>query len=470
MNRSTTLTTLLAAMLLAGCASEGVQQPLPAPLAVGALHSGASATPGDWPANDWWRAFGDAQLDRLIEQARAGSPGLAEARARIDRSEALLQAHRADGGANLSANTAVARLRYSDNGALPPALAGTSHTSAVATLDFHYAFDFWGQNRERVAAGLSRLDAARIEARAAEATLAGAIALHYVDLAHTERQLELARRQIALRQRAVQLRQARIDSGLDSELEWRQAAAAVPMAQAAETELTAQASLLRHQLAMLSGAGPDAGAAITPPRLQLAQALSLPSRLDADLVAHRPEIVAQRLRLDAAGSEVSAARAAFYPNLDLSTTAGIGALNQRKLLQGGSRLFGFGPALHLPLFDAGHLRAGLATRHADYALEVARYNQLVLDAFRDVADQVAIWRALDSRLRSHGGALRELDAAEHAAQRRYRQGLTSWLVVLDAQQRQLNQQQADAGLYARRLQTAIRLNHALGGGVPTTQY
>jgi NodT family efflux transporter outer membrane factor (OMF) lipoprotein len=456
---------LLAALLLAGCASPGMQRPLAAPLAAGAVTTGASAALGDWPASDWWRAFHDAQLDRLIEQARAGAPSLAEARARLERADALLQARRADGGPELSADAAAARLRYSGNGAVPPALAGTSHTSAALTLGFRYEFDFWGQNGERVAADLSRADAARIEARAAEATLAGAVAHSYVELARTEQQLALARRQVELRQREVTLRQARIRTGLDTEVEWRQAAADVPMAQAAVAQLANEAVLLRHQLAALAGAGPAFGEALAVPTLQLNQALTLPPRLDADLVGRRPEIVAQRLRLDAAGHDIAAARADFYPNLDLSGSAGLAALDAGSLLQAGSRLFGVGPALHLPLFDAGRLRTGLAVRHAEYDVEVARYNQLVLDAMRDVADQVATWRMLDSRLAAHGSALRELDAAEKAAGQRYQQGLSSYLVVLGVQQRQLSQAQADADLQARRLQTAIRLNHALGDGV-----
>ncbi|MES2118363.1 MAG: efflux transporter outer membrane subunit [Pseudomonadota bacterium] len=459
------LPALLATLLLAGCASPGAQRPLAAPLAAGAVTTGTSAALGDWPASDWWRAFHDAQLDRLIEQARAGAPGLAEARARLARADALLQARRADGGPELSADAAAARLRYSGNGAVPPALAGTSHTSAALTLGFRYEFDFWGQNGERVAAELSRADAARIEARAAEATLAGAIAHSYVELARTEQQLALARRQVELRQREVTLRQARIRTGLDTEVEWRQAAAEVPMAQAAVAQLANEAVLLRHQLAALAGAGPAFGEALATPTLQLNQALTLPAKLDADLVGRRPEIVAQRLRLDAAGHDIGAARADFYPNIDLTGSAGLAALDAGSLLQAGSRLFGVGPALHLPLFDAGRLRTGLAVRHAEYDLEVARYNQLVLDAMRDVADQVATWRMLDGRLAAHGSALRELDAAEKAAGQRYQQGLSSYLVVLGAQQRQLSQAQADADLQARRLQTAIRLNHALGDGV-----
>jgi NodT family efflux transporter outer membrane factor (OMF) lipoprotein len=459
------LPAVLATLLLAGCASPGMQRPLAVPLAAGAVTTGTSAALGDWPASDWWRAFHDAQLDRLIEQARAGAPSLAEARARLERADALLQERRADGGPELSADAAAARLRYSGNGAVPPALAGTSHTSAALTLGFRYEFDFWGQNGERVAAELSRADAARIEARAAEATLAGAIAHSYVELARTEQQLALSRRQVELRQREVTLRQARIRTGLDTEVEWRQAAAEVPMAQAAVAQLANEAVLLRHQLAALAGAGPAFGEALAAPTLQLNQALTLPARLDADLVGRRPEIVAQRLRLDAAGHDIAAARADFYPNLDLSASAGLAALDAGKLLQAGSRLFGVGPALHLPLFDAGRLRTGLAVRHAEYGVEVARYNRLVLDAMRDVADQVATWRTLDSRLAAHGSALRELEAAEKAAGQRYQQGLSNYLVVLGVQQRQLTQAQADADLQARRLQTAIRLNHALGDGV-----
>ncbi|NVD99195.1 efflux transporter outer membrane subunit [Massilia sp. BJB1822] len=467
MKLSATLPGLLAGLLLAGCASDGglAARQIPAPLASLPLGTAASAPLGDWPVLDWWRAFGDPQLDHLIEQARANAPSLAEARARIERADALLLARRADAGFAADASAALLRQRYSEHAAVAPTIAGSSHTSGSLTLGFRYEFDFWGQNRERIAAELAQGDAARIEARAAEAALASAIAHSYVELARTEQELLLASRAVALGQREVLLRQTRLRSGLDTEVEWRQASAEVPLAEAEATRLGAQAAMLRHQLAALAGAGPAFGAQIAAPQLQLKQGPALPPQLEADLVARRPEIVAQRLRLEAAGHAVAAARADFYPNINLSGSAGLGALDASQLLQGGSRLFGVGPALHLPLFDAGRLRAGLATRQAEQAAEVARYNQLVLNAFREVADQVSAWRALDSRVAAHASAARELDGAERAAEQRYRQGLSSQLLLLQVQRRQLFQQQADAALQAARLQTAIRLNHALGAGV-----
>jgi NodT family efflux transporter outer membrane factor (OMF) lipoprotein len=245
----------------------------------------------------------------------------------------------------------------------------------------------------------------------------------------------------------------------------RETEASVPMARAELEALHNQATLLRNRLGMLAGADPAMGETIAAPTLKLDSGLMLPARLEADLVSHRPEIVAQRLRLEAATGDIDAAHAAFYPNIDLIVSGGLGVLDVGDLLKAGNQVFGLGLALHLPVFDAGRLRAGLALRNADYDAEVALYNKLVLDAFRDVADQVGSWRSLETQQQEHARAAFALDAASHAAEGRYREGLSDYLVVLRVQDRSLTQQRADADLNASRLQVAIRLNHALGGGV-----
>lgn len=469
MKRSCLILALLASLQLTGCASDGGLASHGRPLDPATLRLGhgldADGGAAAWPAPNWWQTLRDPQLDRLIEHAYAHSPTLEETRARIDRANAMLSAQRAAGGAYLGLDGSAARQRFSNYGLFPAPLAGSEHTSADLALNFRYEFDFWGLTRNRVQAQVSRLDAERLEARAVELTLASAVAQSYVDLARTERQLALAQRYVDLREREVALFRARIGEGLDTAVSLKEASAAVPMARAEVEALRNQATLLRHQLAVLTGQDPAAGEQIAVPTLRLDSALALPPRLDADLVAHRPEIAAQRMRLEAASRDIDAAHAEFYPNIDLVASGGLDALDASDLFKAGSKIFGFGIALHLPVFDAGRLRAGLAVSHADYDAEVALYNKLVLDAFRDVADQVATWRSLDVQQREHDRARLELEETVKVASARHREGLTNRLVVLNVQDRLLAQQRADADLDARRLQTAIQLYRALGGGI-----
>lgn len=469
MKRSCLILALLASLQLAGCASDGGLAPHGRPLDPATLKLGyghdADTDAAAWAVPNWWRSFRDPQLDHLIERAYAASPTLEQARARIDRAGAMLSAQRAAGGAYLGFDGDAARQRFGNYGLFPAPLAGTEHTSADLAFNFRYEFDFWGLNRNRVQAQVSRLAAERLEARAVELTLASAVCQSYVDLARTEQQLALAQRNVVLREREVSLLKARIGEGLDTSVSLKVASSAVPMARAEAEVLRNQATLLRHQLAVLVGEDPAAGEQIAVPSLRLDSALALPPRLDADLVAHRPEIMAQRMRLEAASRDIDAAHAEFYPNIDLVASGGLDALDASDLFKAGSKIFGFGIALHLPVFDAGRLRAGLAVSNADYDAEVALYNKLVLDAFRDVADQVATWRSLDVQQREHDGARLELEETVKVASARQREGLTNRLVVLGVQDRLLAQQRADVDLDARRLQTAIQLYRALGGGI-----
>jgi outer membrane protein TolC len=213
---------LLASLQLAGCASDGGPASHGRPLDPATLKLGhgpdADTDAAVWPAPNWWRSFRDPQLDHLIERAYAASPTLEQARARIDRAGAMLSAQRAAGGAYLGFDGSAARQRFSNYGLFPAPLAGTEHTSADLAFNFRYEFDFWGLNRNRVQAQVSRLAAERLEARAVELTLASAVCQSYVDLARTEQQLALAQRNVALREREVSLLKSRIGEGLDTSM------------------------------------------------------------------------------------------------------------------------------------------------------------------------------------------------------------------------------------------------------------
>ncbi|WP_047258664.1 efflux transporter outer membrane subunit [Chromobacterium subtsugae] len=471
MNKKLWLTTLCASLLLAGCASDHGLAPQARPLAAETLKLGAAsaaaavAEQAAWPEAAWWGRFQDAQLSDLIQRALSASPTMIQAQARLERAGAFLAGQSAAEGPQLDLNGVASRHRFSAHGAFPAPLAGSSYNSVELGLDFHYEFDFWGRNRERTLSELNRRDAARLEAQAVGLALASSVSQSYVELARLEQQKALAEQRVQLREREAALRESRLKAGLDSDVELKQSGASVSMARADVEALGNQAVLLRHRLAVLAGMDPAAGEALARPTLKMGGELRLPARLESDLLARRPEVAAQKLRLEAASHDIQAAKADFYPNIDLMAGVGGDALNASDLFKGGSQIFNLGPAIHLPLFDAGRLRAGLALRNADYDAEVALYNQLVLDALRDVADQVGNWRSLANRQGQHEAALRQLESADQAAQSRYRKGLSSYLAVIGAEDRLLAQKAADIDLQALRLQTAIRLNHALGGGL-----
>jgi NodT family efflux transporter outer membrane factor (OMF) lipoprotein len=184
----------------------------------------------------------------------------------------------------------------------------------------------------------------------------------------------------------------------------------------------------------------------------------------ADLVSRRPDIVAVRWQVEATTSNVKEAKAEFFPDINLSAAAGFDAFGWSRFLNFGSRQFSAGPAIHLPIFDAGALRAQLKGRYADFDLDVANYNQALINALSEVATQISSIRSVDQQT---SDAARALDASTHAYQLaviRYKAGLSQQLQVLTADQNRLANEQTVTNLRMKRRDLQVGLIKALGGG------
>jgi NodT family efflux transporter outer membrane factor (OMF) lipoprotein len=190
----------------------------------------------------------------------------------------------------------------------------------------------------------------------------------------------------------------------------------------------------------------------------------VPAVLGADLLARRPDVVAARERAQAASSQVQEARAQFYPDINLTAFVGLNAIGLDHLVDLHSRQYGVGPAIHLPVFEGGQLRANLKGRSADYNAAVQAYNQQVLDAVREAADASASAASLGRQRAQQQQALASAESAYDIAQQRYRQGLTSYLVVLNTETQVLAQRRAAVDLQFRTLDVQAQLMKSLGGG------
>ena len=461
------LAPLLAALLAAGCASfDGLA---PKAQRTGAASLQAKATLADvqpsaaWPAANWWQGFGDAQLDALIEEALAGNPGIGSARARIDRARALAAAAGAALAPQGNAGLNVTRQRYSSNGIFPPPIAGSWHTQTDLAATFSYELDLWGRNRAGYDAALGQARAAEVDAYAVRLLLASSVARAYAELSRSFELLDLARDTLKQREAMLDLTQRRVAAGLDSDLELKQAEGSIPAARAHIAQIEEEIALGRNLLAALAGKGPDRGLAITRPQLK-AQPVALPSVLPADLLGRRPDVVAQRWRVESARRDIDAAKAQFYPNVNLSALVGVQSISFAKLLTARSEDPAFGPALRLPLFDGGRLRANLAAKDADYDLAVEQYNQTLIEALREVVDQLTSLKSLDAQRAELERSLASARAAYALAAERYRAGVASYLQVLAAETPLLEQKNLRANLRARQLELSINLIRALGGG------
>jgi NodT family efflux transporter outer membrane factor (OMF) lipoprotein len=192
--------------------------------------------------------------------------------------------------------------------------------------------------------------------------------------------------------------------------------------------------------------------------------VALPSTLPADLLGRRPDVVAQRWRVEAARRDVDSAKAQFYPNVNLAALAGVQSVTFSKLLDRSSAIPSIGAAVQLPLFDGGRLRGNLGVKDADYDLAVEQYNQTLLDAMRDVVDRLASLRSVGTQTSEASAGLGAAEEAYSIAVARYRAGLGNYLQVLVAETQVLEQRYIRADLRYRELDLSIDLIRALGGG------
>jgi len=302
-----------------------------------------------------------------------------------------------------------------------------------------------------------------VDAYAVRLMLASSVARAYAQLGRSFEQLDLAQATLAQRQAIFHLIRQRVAAGLDSDVELKQAEGSIPAARLRIAQLDEEIALWRNLLAALLGQGPDRGLAIARPQMQVGL-LALPSALPSDLLGRRPDVVAQRWRVEAARRDIEAAKGQFYPNVNLNAFVGVQSVTFSKLLASGSAIPGFGPALRLPLFDGGRLRANLAAQNADFDLALEQYNQTLIEALREVVDQLASLRSVEAQRVELDGALATAAQAHQLALARYRAGIGSYLQVLGAEGPLIEQKSLQANLRAHELELSINLMRALGGG------
>ncbi|ARP77358.1 efflux transporter outer membrane subunit [Bordetella genomosp. 6] len=449
------------ALALGGCA---LMDPAPPPVAeLDAARLGLSAAGVQWPAQQWWQRYADPQLDALVSEALASHPSLAAARARLAQANAAVAGARAPLLPRVDANYTLTREHLPKNYIYPPPTGGSVVSDNRLALDFSYELDFWGKNRARLQAAVSQRDAAEADAQAARNLLARAIVRSYLNLQNAFAQREVLQRVLSQRAEVVDLTRGRKAAGLDTEVEVKQAESSLAAGRVELTQNETTIAQLRNQAAALAGAGPVRGQELAPVALTAPGGV-IPASVPLELLGHRPDVTAARWRAIAARHGIEAAKAEFYPNINLVAFAGFEALGTGRLLDAGSRAAGIGPAITLPIFHGGELNANLAGRRADADLAVSDYNQTVLDAVQQTADAIDALRLLGREQAEQREAREAIDAAYDLAVKRYRAGLGNYLSVLIAQTGVLTQARLDTDLRIRAYQLDADLAYALGGG------
>ena len=426
------------------------------------------AEQGHWPAANWADQFGDAQLKALIDEALRSSPTLDQARARAAAASAYSETAKASTMPRVDASYSLTRQQLSNTTFMPPPFGGSWQTENKGLLSASYDLDLWGKNREALKAAISQLQASQADAEVVKLTLTTSIASTYNQLARLYALRDIAQQEITQRGQIDRITAGRIATGLETEVERKTAQANLATSRAALKSLDGQILTTRYQIAALLGAGPDRGLQIARPALGAGDEVRLPDNLPADLVSRRPEIIAARWRVAAMTHDVKEAKAEFYPDINLSAAIGLDAFGFGRFLTAASRTVSVGPAIHLPIFDAGELRAQLKGRYADFDYAVATYNQALVTALSEVATQLAEVRSTDAQLIDAQTAQDAARKAVELALVQYKAGLTNQLTVLNADVNALSANQSVANLRMNRLDQQIALASALGGGFVDT--
>lgn len=451
-------------LILTGCASYSGIAPEGKALELAALKDSApSESFAGWPRQAWWQELADPALDRLIAQALEGSPTLQAAGARLRRARAVAGQAEAAQWPKVDASTSNTRERFSERGLIPAPYAGTTQSVNELQVDGRWELDFFGKNSAALKAALGELRASEAEHQAARMLLANSVARSYYNLARLLAQRELAVQRNRQRGELAALTERRVKAGLDTRVELETARGVLSENARDIAGVDEQIDLARHALAALIGQGPDAVNAVAP-TLPAVAPLALPSTLPADLLGHRADVVAARWRVESSVSSLAATRALFYPNVNLRAFTGFSAIGIDQWLDSGSRHSGVGLAISLPLFDADRLRNQYRVSAAAVDSSVASYNGTLLEALRDVADQLSTLKSLEAQLARQQAALASATRSYDLALQRYRADIVDRLSVLSVETNLIAQRRIAVDLQARWIDSRLQLIRALGGG------
>jgi NodT family efflux transporter outer membrane factor (OMF) lipoprotein len=454
-------------LTLAACASSRGLKPDRTPIEPTSLRTERTVahltlSPAAWPQTDWWTSLRDAQLNALIVEALAASPTLMEADARARRAQADAAAANASREPEVNASARVAEVRVPTT--LPPIGNGHSKAAKYVFANFAWDLDIWGGERAAYEAALGLSRAAEIDAQAARITVSGNVARAYVQLGYAYAQQDVALAELDRATEVRTLTRQRVAAGIDNQTQLRQSDSEAASAQGQKAHADRAIDSAQSELAVLLGAGPDRGLDITRPQLSALVMLSVPSNLPVELLGHRADLVAARWRVEASDKDIKAATTQFLPNVNIGAMAGLIVLGGGSLFEAKSRLYDATPAISLPIFDGGRRRANLNSKDAQYDLAVAQYDDTLIHAVNQVADEHDALESLQVQMEAQQLADDAAKAAWILAEQRFKGGVGSYLEALSIRQELLVADERLAALRAQQLDVSIQMIQALGGG------
>ena len=462
--------TLASALLAAGCMHAGNDYVRPkATLPSAYVESGPwkDAAPSDEAIRGkWWEIYGDPVLNRLQEQARASSPRIQAAAARVDQARAVLGFNAAGRYPTLDFSPDASRYRVSGHRPDQPEKVAGNHEYTTnrfrLPLYASYEIDLWGKVSRLEESASRRMEASVAAYYGVQLTLQSDLAQTYFQLRAADEELVLLTRGIELRERARDLVGSRKRGGLASELDLARVETEL-----AATQSEAQAALrrrndLQYALAVLIGASPGPFDLTVEPFVP--QPPVIPVGMPADLLERRPDVAEAERLLSARNADIGVAQAALFPSIKLTGTLGFESAELSDLLNRDSQIWLLGASLAQPLFDGGRLRSNVDRARAVYAENLATYRERLLVAFKEVETALSALRILDLQHESQLRAVNSAERAEQLATARYKSGLVNVLELVDAQRTRLQVERGRLVVRQQQMLASVTLIRALGGG------
>ena len=458
MRNSLTVLTLAAAATLSGCSliPKYEAPALPVPNSYPAATEGAStAVPLAWR-----EYFTDPRLQQLIGIALENNRDLRVSALNVEKARAQFQIERSAIFPSVGGIASANRGNSQVTGQL-----GNTFTVGLAVSAWE--IDFFGRLRSLKEAALAQYLASDASRQAAELTLVSSVAQGWLTLIADEELLYISRRTLETREASGKLAVLSYDAGVTSELDLAQIQSLTEAARATFAQQKRQRSMDESTLALLLGQAVPADilSSLTGSKLaDVAPMADIPAGLPSDLLTQRPDLRAAEQQLLAANANIGAARAAFFPSISLTAQYGSVSNELSNLFNSGTWGFNVGPTLNLPIFTAGRLSANLSASKASQAIAVAQYEKAIQSSFKEVSDALTSRSTLAEQQTAQTAQTDAERRRLHLADLRYRNGVASYLDLLDAQRSLFALQQADVQVRLAQRMNQINLYKALGGG------
>ena len=410
------------------------------------------------PRGEWWKAFGDPVLDDLVERANRSNTSIQASAARLAQARAFVRATDADRAPQIGLGASATRAQ----GIVGGTLVGPARNIFATGVDFSYEVDLFGRLSHAT-------DAATLDAQAQEGLLQSArllvqaqVAQTYLALRALDAERSLVRSTVGAYRETLTLTERRWRAGDVAELDVQRASTEVAATESDALALDRQRVALEHALAVLVG---EVVANFSLPAAEWNSTLPvIPAGLPSTLLTRRPDVSAAQQTMLAAQARVGVAKAAYFPRVALTGTAGYASSDLSDLFEWSSRAWLLGAVASLPVFDGGRRKAGVESATAQMEGEVARYREQILVAFKDVEDELAALRLLAEQAEAQGRAVQSSSRSTALSDVRYRNGYVSQLDLLDAQRSELRNRRQALQVRSAQYQSTVALVRAIGGG------